>query len=112
MGGYSTSDKLFKNRALQLYTWLEVSITWGPLIPALLPLLLLALVTNSLTFQIGIRWFQANPPAEYTSCTEAVCQLVLMRFVKIGFGATVAISFHMRVWSSHFLMTVPIFWVS
>merc|ERR1712217_874932 len=52
MWGCDTSPNLAPAiQVVQLYTWLEMSITWGPLFPVLLPLVLLALATNLLTFQ-------------------------------------------------------------
>merc|ERR1711953_1237935 len=50
------------NQSLLLATWWELSLIWGPLIPALQLLLLLALVGNLLVYQIGTQRLCLTPP--------------------------------------------------
>lgn len=88
-----------KEQMPRLLTWLQLAITWGPMAPVLQPLLLMALATNFLTYQIGSRWFQSLPTDDFdASCRVGSGGRVLRGFTFLGLLNCLCVVINMRSW--------------
>lgn len=78
----------------QLVTWGELTIIWGPLVPAIYPALLLALALNCITYEIKRRHFGVDVRNEPGTCGRgdeppSLSKLFLKMSVAIGWGFSV-----------------------
>jgi len=111
---FDVAGKLSESsQTVHLLTWLEISVTWGPLAPLLQLLLLVALTTNAVMYQVGTQCFKGSPTESdgNTQRSEAECLDTICRIIAIGFCVTLAMFLNMRVWIAHLLCVVPVFFL-
>merc|ERR1711879_931765 len=90
---------------LKLSTWLELSITCGPLIPTLQLVILLGLLINTVTFQIGVHVFHATPDDHEEDRLEESIQSALIWNASLGYAFLIGLCFNMRIWSNLLLLS-------
>merc|ERR1712232_1537455 len=99
--------QLYK-RTIQFAMWLSLSIVWGPLVPTLQPLILLACVANLLTFKIGVSWFQLSSKTEDADDSVEKVLLFLKHICTFGYIITLCLCIHMRLRCSIMLCALPL----